>query len=118
MSRRSVSIVTGAVPLAILLLTAPQVLAGDRVHGARQPITQSHPASAPVVRPVLSPVTISVAVTGAPAPAASETPYISLRGPDGRLRSFPVEGGADEMQSRIVVLRPGESLTIRFAAKK
>ena len=62
-------------------------------------------------------MTIAVAATPT-APVAGETPSISLRGPDGQLRSFPVEGGADEMRSRIVILRPGDSLTIQWTAKK
>jgi hypothetical protein len=62
-------------------------------------------------------VIISVTPSAA-APAGGESASISLRGPDGQLRRFAVEGGAAELSSRVIVLRPGESLTIRLTANK
>ena len=76
--------------MTAFLLTAPPALAGDRVHASHR--TTPRPQPAPVLyRPVFAPVTIAVAATPT-APVAGETPSISLRGPDGQLRSFPVEG--------------------------
>ncbi len=115
MSRRSVLFVQGVVLSAAFLLTAPRAQAGDRVHARSQPATRSQPVSVSVHRPASWPVTISLTTT---AQAAAEPAYISLRGPDGRLRRFPVEGGADEMPSRIVILHPGESLTLQWTARK
>jgi hypothetical protein len=79
--------------------------------------TQTQPAPVQVVRAAPSPVTISLTVP-APASASSEPAYISLRGPDGQVRRFAVEGGAEAVSSRVVVLRPGESLTIRLTTNK
>jgi hypothetical protein len=65
----------------------------------------------------VAPVTISVVVTE-PVRPATEQMRVDLRGPDGQVRSFALEGGRDAIQSQpVVVLRPGESVTIRLAAK-
>jgi hypothetical protein len=63
-------------------------------------------------------VTISVTPAATPGTPAPESATISLRGPDGQLRRFAVEGGTAELSSRVIVLRPGESLTIRLSANK
>jgi hypothetical protein len=101
---------------AAFLLTAPEVRAGV-VHTGSGSTTRPAPAPAPATRPVPQAVTISVAVT-APAQAATEPAYTNLRGPDGLLRRFAVEGGREALSSRVVVLRPGESLTIRLTGGK
>jgi hypothetical protein len=101
---------------AALLLMAPQVLAGV-VHTGSQSTPRPTPAPAPAARPLPPPVTISVAVT-VPGAAAPQAAYLSLRGPDGQVRRFAVEGGAQALPSRVVILRPGESLTIPLAARK
>jgi hypothetical protein len=117
MSRRIVRGVTVAVLLAAWMLMTSRALAGDRVHAGSQPAARPQPAPAPVVRRPALPVTITLTAP-TPAQSATEAAYINLRGPDGRLRRFAVEGGASEMQSRVVVLRPGESLTIQWAVRK
>jgi hypothetical protein len=117
MSRRGVLFVKGAVLLAALLLTAPQVLGGEHVRAADQRAARPQPAPAPVTRLVATPVTIALTAV-APTQAPTESAYISLRGPDGQLRRFAVEGGPDAVSSRVIVLRPGDSLTIQLAAKK
>jgi hypothetical protein len=114
MSRRKVALVAGAV--AALLASAPAVLAGEHVRAAQTTASRSQPAPVVVYRPA-APVTISVTPSASP-PAAGESGYISLRGPDGQVRRFAVEGGAAELSSRVIVLRPGESLTIRLTANK
>jgi len=118
MSRRDVPFVKGAaLVVAAFLLAAPQVLAGDRAHAPRQPTVRPQPAPAPVVRQASAPVSISLTFA-APAQPATETAYINLRSPDGQLRRFAVEGGPEAVSSRVVVLRPGESLTIQLTVRK
>jgi len=112
---RSVPVAKAAVlSAAAFLLMAPQVLAGV-VHTSSQ--STARPAPAPAARPLPPPVTIAVAVT-VPTQAAPEPASVTLRGPDGQVRRFAVEGGADALPSRVVILRPGESLTIPLAARK
>jgi hypothetical protein len=103
--------------LATFLLAAPPMLAGDRVHAPSQPAPQSQPVTVRATRVTSASVTIAVAVVD-PTPAAPEAAYINLRGPDGQVRRFAVEGGREALASRVVVLRPGESVTIRLAASK
>jgi hypothetical protein len=43
---------------------------------------------------------------------------VSIQGPDGEVRQFPVEGGAAAIETRQVVLHAGQSLTIRWIAAK
>jgi hypothetical protein len=63
------------------------------------------------------PVTISFAVT--PAQSTTQPVYVDLRGPDGQVRRFPVEGGREAIRyQQTVVLRPGSSLTIQWVAAK
>jgi hypothetical protein len=50
-----------------------------------------------------------------PAPRPELNPvYVAIRGPDGEVRRFPLEGGREELQSRVIVVRPGESATIHI----
>jgi hypothetical protein len=66
---------------------------------------------------VAAPVTVSVAVT--PPQTAKEVVYVNLRGPDGQVRRFPVEGGREAIQSpQVIVLRPGASVTVRWVVSK
>jgi hypothetical protein len=65
----------------------------------------------------VTPVSISVVVPAAPQPAEEPT-YVELRGPDGQVRRFPIEGGRDAIQYRQVALRPGESVTFQVAVAK
>jgi hypothetical protein len=118
MSWRNVPFVKEAMLLAAaFLFVVPQVLAGDKEHAANQPTTRSHLASAPVARAVSRAVAISVVVT-MPVQPAKEPYYVNLRGPDGQVRRFPVEGGRAAIQYRQVVLHPGEMLTIHWIPAK
>jgi hypothetical protein len=72
---------------------------------------------APVVHPVPSFAAVSVLVT-MPVRPAKKTVYVDLRGPDGQVRRFPVEGGREAIHYEQVVLQPGQSLTIRWVAAK
>jgi hypothetical protein len=59
---------------------------------------------------------MSVVVTVTAQPAA-EPFSVDLRGPDGQVRSFQVEGGREAITYRQTTLRPGQSVTIRLAAR-
>jgi hypothetical protein len=49
---------------------------------------------------------------------ATQKPYyVTLRGPDGQVRRFPVEGGPASIHYTQVVVRPGQSVTIQVAAR-
>jgi hypothetical protein len=119
MSARIVPLVKGAVLSAAFLLTAPQLLAGGAaVRAADQAAPRSQPVAAPALRPLwLAATAVSVSVTAA-TPAAKEEAYVTLRGPDGQMRRFAVEGGREALPSRVVVLRPGDSVTIQLTARK
>lgn len=118
MSRRSVRLVTAAMGVvATLLLMVPEVLAGDRDHAADRPSTYVQRAPAPTVPAGPMPMTVSVVVTTASQPAR-ETLQVDLRGPNGQVRRFPVEGGRAAIRYRQIVLRPGESVTIHWVAAK
>ena len=116
MSRRSVPFLEGTVLLAAFLLTAVPVKAGDRVKAASKSTTPSQTAPVAVASRASQPLAISVVVT-TPAQPATEGVYVNLRGPDGQVRRFLVEGGREAIQYRQVVVRPGESVTIQLAAK-
>jgi hypothetical protein len=67
-------------------------------------------APSPQRTPTLLSVTLAV-------PAVQqETAVVSvdLRGPDGEVRNFPLEGGREVIQTRKVIVRPGESVTVRL----
>jgi hypothetical protein len=59
---------------------------------------------------------MSVVVT-VPAQPTTEPVYVDIRGPDGQVRSYEVEGGREAIQYRQVVVRPGGSVTIRLVAR-
>jgi hypothetical protein len=113
MARTQVSLLKeAALAAAVFLLAATPALAGDRVHApSRTASTRSQPASAPVAR--AQPVVVSF-VMAQPTQPAKEPFQVSLRGPDGQVRRFTVEGGEAAIQYRQVVLRPGQSVTIRW----
>jgi hypothetical protein len=60
-------------------------------------------------------VRVSVVVT----PQRPAAPYyVNIRGPDGQVRRFPVEGGRGAIQTpSAVVLRPGASVTFWLALR-
>jgi hypothetical protein len=124
-SQHRISLVKRAVLFTTaFLLLAPQVLAGEHVRSANQSPSPAQPTPGIVPRvlprPVTvawTPVTISVAVTRPATPAPGEV-LVDLRSPDGQRRTFSVEGGPSAIQTQpVLVLRPGESITIRLAAK-
>jgi hypothetical protein len=103
---------------AVWFFLLPQVQAGDRVHAPTATVTYSQPTASPVARAGSSPVTISV-VLPAPAQPTREQLTVNLRGPDGQMRRFPVEGGRSAIQTPpVLVLRSGQSVTIRWATAR
>jgi hypothetical protein len=99
------------------------------VRGAYQVVTIPRPVATvtppvfyrtPVFLPPRWDGSLLVTVTGtAPAPAtatAAAPPTVNLRGPDGVVRSFPLEGGPEAIQRREVIVRPGESASIQVTA--
>jgi hypothetical protein len=122
MSWRNSHFVEGAVLAAAtsLLLVSPvragpAVRAGGGVHEIER--SSSQPQPAPVVRSASQPTVFSVTVTIPSAPPRKPV-YVDLRGPDGQVRRFLVEGGRAAIQFQQVVLRPGQSLTIRWLTAK
>jgi len=108
---------TAAVLVAAVFLATPAAVeAGDRVHAASRPIIGAAPAPAPAIR-VGPPLAFSLVVRLFE-PIAPEPASITLRGPDGSVRRFAVEGGHDAIDVPRVVLRPGDSLTLRWASAK
>jgi hypothetical protein len=120
MSGRSVFFVMGAALIAVVMLgPVPPVLAGPQYH-APQPTYQPLPPAPPPPTPHWGASTVSVSVAVNPTPRPAPEPYyVNIRGPDGQVRRFPVEGGPAAIQSpSVVVLRPGQSVTIRWVAAK
>jgi hypothetical protein len=81
----------------------------------------SSPAAAPAA-PTLAPP------PGAPRPSAAHAPvqvtltfptvpdaaFVAVRGTDGVTRYFPVKGGSKELATRVIVVRPGERVSIQL----
>jgi hypothetical protein len=110
--------------LAAVGLLSPQVaLAGEHVRGgdvvgaAYSAPRPSPPAYTQVARPAGVRVAVSVVRPAPPRPAQAPL-YVNLRGPDGQTRRFLVEGGRAAIESPQVVLRPGQSVTIRWVAAR
>jgi hypothetical protein len=118
MSWRSISLVKKTVlAAATFLLVVPQALSGDATHAPDARPTTRHPSvSVPVVQLIPIPMAVSVVVTIAPRPARGST-QVNLRGPDGQRRRFTLEGGRAAIQYQQFVLRPGQSVTIRWARR-
>jgi hypothetical protein len=55
-------------------------------------------------------VHIAIAVPASPNPPAA----IAIRGPDGEVRRFPVEGGQAALRSTVIVVRPGDRVTVQL----
>lgn len=72
------------------------------------------PVVAPETQPLIGPIELAITLPP-PAPAAEPAPVlVDVRGPDGSVRSYALEGGKEAIQTpRVIVLRPGESATVR-----
>ena len=40
------------------------------------------------------------------------TEMVAIRGPDGKLRSFPIVGGRKAIKARTIIVRPGQSINL------
>ena len=117
MSRRRVPLVKRvALAVAVLLSLASQVLGGPGVYGSGRTTPRTTPAPTTIVRATSAPISIAIAVEP-PRPAA-EPLTDGLRGPDGQVRRFAVEGGPDAIQVRSVIVRPGQSVTLVWKPAK
>jgi hypothetical protein len=70
------------------------------------------PASRPLVRPTVvaepTAAPVAVSVTG----PAEHPEFVTIRGPGGDVRSFPLAKDREVIRPRTIVLRPGEKLTL------
>jgi hypothetical protein len=102
---------------AVLLVTGPAVLAGEHYH---TPPAAQHPAPpppAPTPRfAVVAAPSVAVVVSTQPRPAPY---YVSIRGLDGQVRRFAVEGSPAAIRTAsVIVLRPGASVTLTWVAAR
>jgi hypothetical protein len=101
--------------LAAFLLAVSPAVAGPAVR-AGHPAPRPRPAPAVRTVAVAPAATLSVLVT-VPAQPATEPFSVGLRGPDGQVQSFLVEGDGQAIPYRQTALRAGASVTIRLAAR-
>lgn len=92
---------------------------GDRMFQATMKIQNTYQAAeraAPVTvyrRPAPRPVQeeaagVEVGITE----PAGPTEMVTIRGPDGQVRSFPILGGRKAIKARTVIVRPGQTLNL------
>jgi hypothetical protein len=86
----------------------------ERVRSSTSP---SSVASPRYVAAPAEPVTPNVVVSIGE-PTTNQSALVDIRGPDGKVRSFPLAGGYEVIKPRTIVLRPGDSLTIQFAGAR
>jgi hypothetical protein len=117
---RAFSLAGRALGVAALFLLAPGLaLAGPSVRAGSTTTQVSSARSSQTVsyRGAWAPTTVSLAVAQ-PSPRPAKGPLaVTLRGPDGQARRFPVEGGRSAIYYTDVVIRPGQSVTIRLVAR-
>ena len=94
----------------------PQVYPGDHLFQATMKIARSY-------RNVERPVPIAPRRPSAPLEKAmpvevtvtepeGPTEMVSIRGPDGQVRSFPLVGGRKAIKARTLIVRPGQTLNL------
>jgi len=62
-------------------------------------------------QPLPGPLVVTVTM-----PKQTQTLMVDVRGPDGELRTYPVEGGLAGIQTRQVIVRQGETASFRILA--
>ncbi len=118
MSWRRISMLKGAALLTLALAPLGScAVAGEHVRAGDQPTIRSQPAPVPAIHSVQLPRTVAV-VVATPSQLLPPTMNVSVRGPDGQPRQFPVEGGTAAIHYRQVILHPGDMLTIRWKPAK
>lgn len=60
----------------------------------------------PTVREEATPLQVDVTEP------AGATEIVSIRGPDGQVRSFPILGGRKAIKARTIIVRPGQKLNL------
>jgi hypothetical protein len=70
------------------------------------PVTVYRRPAPRVVQEEATPV--EVTVTGPEGP----TEMVSIRGPNGEVRSFPLVGGRQAIKARTIIVRPGQTLNL------
>jgi hypothetical protein len=106
-----------ALSAAALFFLSASVQAGDRVHSGDRTASYGSQVAVHAPAPVTPPRNVSLLVTW-PVAQAPDAFRVTLHGQDGQPRTFPVEGGRTAIQFRQVILRPGESLAIRWTSAK
>jgi hypothetical protein len=81
------------------------------------PATAPHVAAATYAAPPspTTPPPVQVTLTF---PTLPDTAFAAIRGPDGEVRYFPIEGGRKELGTRVIVVRPGERVHIQLPPPK
>jgi hypothetical protein len=123
MSRRGRALIRVAAVFAVaaLLGAVGPAVAGSRSGGGpywNRPRSPSRPPSAPIagasVTPRGAPATYAIVVVVGterpPTPAAS----VAIRGPDGAVRTYQLEEGANVIRPQQITIRAGEAVTLRF----
>src|SRR5262245_42237853 len=91
-----------------------------RQRAAQRPAATPRPsAPAPLRTRAAPPAALVVSVTRPaeqPAAPTAAPLLVDIRGPDGTVRTFPVEGGRAAIQTQTVIVRPGETMTLRVLA--
>jgi len=93
---------------------------GDRMFQATMKIQHAYQYAervAPVVnyRPRVVQTTVPESATPVEVGVTSPegiTEMVTIRGPDGKLRSFPIVGGRKAIKARTIIVRPGQSLNL------
>jgi hypothetical protein len=119
-------LLTKGVALAVtaLLCMTPGAWAGEHVRAGdasagRHVAAATSPAPAVQRARYYAPAPVVMSVQLQPPARAGVAPvYVTLRGPDGQARRFPVEGGTTAIRTRDVVLHPGESVSVVWTAGK
>jgi hypothetical protein len=74
-------------------------------------------AARPHMTQAVPPLEATVIVVPAARPLDAPAPaLVNVRGPDGTVRSFPIEGGLAAIKVQTVVVHAGESVTLRLPA--
>jgi hypothetical protein len=91
---------------------------GDHMFQATMKIQSTYQAAehaTPAVvyrRPTRPVVREEAAVQVDIAEPAGPTEYVTIRGPNGEVRSFPILGGRKAIKARTIIVRPGQSLNL------
>jgi hypothetical protein len=108
-----------AAPYSLRGLPAFGIYPGDHMFQATMKISNTYQAAKRAAPPVVyrrpAPRAVQEEVkpveVGITEPAGA-TELVKIRGPNGEVRSFPIEGGRKAIKTRTIIVRPGESLNL------